>query len=76
MKATKRQSRSRLMSEPRVHWANGAPAGRLLGRGRPAPEDVTGVHPEQQREQQDHDAGPAADRDAAAAATTAATAHL
>ena len=64
------------MSEPRVHWANGLPPVVCSGAVGPTPEDVTGVHPEQQREQQDHDAGTAADRDAAAAPTTAATAHL
>ena len=52
MYATNRQSRSLLMSAPRVHWANGLGC-RTVARVRPAAaEDVAWVDAEQQREHQ------------------------
>ena len=76
MYATNRQSRFWLMSEPRVHWANGLalPDGSGPACWRAA-EDVARIQTEQQCEQQDDQSGASADGDLAAISTTAAT-HL
>ena len=76
MYATNRQSRSALMSAPRVHWANWLGIVGLLRSGlRGAAENVARVNAEQQREDQHDQSGAAAYRDLPATASSSA-AHL